>query len=245
MTDKKTTQPAPPNRSQIADPMALIPRGLTRLHSWWLRMTYPFASIGRKVSIHYTCELGKEVAHQISIGNDVLIAKDAWLNVVAPEGKTGEPVITIADGCVIARRCTISAKNGIHFDRNVILAASVLIMDHNHAYQDVTVSIKDQGITEGGRIRIGEGTWIGHGAAIVCDKGELVLGRNCVVAANALVSRSFPDYSVIVGNPARVVKQFDPAKGDWVLGSSRPAEPQMNAKEPVKVPVTPGDPVLV
>jgi acetyltransferase-like isoleucine patch superfamily enzyme len=238
------TQSSFMDRAPIVDPLTLIPRLLTKFHSWWLRTTYPFASVGQRFSIHYTCDLQKDVARHMRIGNDVLIAKDAWLNVVADEKVDHEPIIIVDDGCVIARRCTISARNGIHFERNVILAASALIMDHNHAYQDVTVPIKDQGVTEGGRIRIGEGTWIGHGAAIVCDKGELVLGRNCVVAANALVSRSFPDYSVIVGNPARVVKQFDPAKGDWVLGSSRPSE-QLNSKQAVKDARCASDPMLV
>jgi acetyltransferase-like isoleucine patch superfamily enzyme len=69
-------------------------------------------------------------------------------------------------------------------------------------------------------IRIEEGCWIGYGAAIVCGKGELVIGSNSVIGANAVVSRSIPPNSVVTGNPARVVKQFDPVKGEWVLGSS-------------------------
>jgi len=74
-------------------------------------------------------------------------------------------------------------------------------------------------VTEGGRIRIGQGCWIGHGAAIVCSRGDLVLGRNCVVGANAVVVKSFPAYSVISGNPAKILKQFSPAEGTWVLKS--------------------------
>jgi acetyltransferase-like isoleucine patch superfamily enzyme len=96
-------------------------------------------------------------------------------------------------------------------------------MDHSHAYEDITVPIREQGVTEGGRIRIGQGSWIGFGAAIVCPKGELTLGRNCVVGANSVVTRSFPPYSVIAGNPAKVVKQFDPVKQAWVQGSVRSA----------------------
>ena len=89
-------------------------------------------------------------------------------------------------------------------------------MDHNHEFGDVTHPIKNQGITQGGTIRIEQGCWIGLGAAIVCNQGELVLGRNSVVAANALVTKGCPPYSVLVGNPARIATQFDPVKGIWI-----------------------------
>jgi acetyltransferase-like isoleucine patch superfamily enzyme len=92
-------------------------------------------------------------------------------------------------------------------------------MDHNHAYEDVTVSILDQGITEGGTIRIEDDTWIGFGAAIVCSKGELVIGKHSVIGSNCVVTRSIPPYSIVSGNPAKIVKQFDPAKGTWELGA--------------------------
>lgn len=96
-------------------------------------------------------------------------------------------------------------------------------MDHNHAYEDVRLPIQEQGLTPGGTIRIEQGCWIGHGAAIVASQGELVLGRNSVVAANALVTRSFPPNSVIVGNPARLARQFDPVKGIWIGGARHSA----------------------
>jgi len=156
------------------------------------------------------------------LGSSVIIRKDAWLNVL-PEA-SGELNIVIDDNCCVAARNIISAKNYIHLERDVILASSVLIMDHNHAFEDVTRPIRDQSVTEGGRIRIGQGCWIGHAAAIICSQGELVLGRNCVVAANAVVTRSAPPYSVLFGNPARVVKQFDPVKQVWVMGSARSGE---------------------
>jgi acetyltransferase-like isoleucine patch superfamily enzyme len=206
------------------DPLRVISRTLTKVYTLWLSATYPFASRGRNLSIHYTCDLQRPMAHRIKLGNSVLIAKDVWLSVFVPLEENGEPVIIVDDGCIIARRAQISAKNCIHLERDVLLSPSVLIQDHSHAYQDVTLPIKEQGATEGGRIRIGQGCWIGQGAAIICNKGELILGRNCVVAVNAVVTRSFPPYSVISGNPARVVSQFDPVKGVWVLGSSRPGD---------------------
>ena len=42
----------------------------------------------------------------------------------------------------------ISAKNRIHLERDVLVGQQVLIVDHNHAYEDITIPIVNQGITE-------------------------------------------------------------------------------------------------
>jgi acetyltransferase-like isoleucine patch superfamily enzyme len=211
------------DRIWFEDPIRLIPRLLTNLYSTWVRMTYPFASIGRDVQIHYTWDTRKYLAHRMSIGSSVLIGKDVQFGISSPDReKKGDPVIIVGDNCVIVRRVQISARNCVHLERDVVLAASVLVMDHNHGYENVDLPIRDQGDTSGGKIRIGQGSWVGYGAAIVCSEGELVLGRNCVVAANSLVTRSFPPYCVIAGNPARVVRQFDPVKKCWLPEYGQP-----------------------
>ena len=92
-------------------------------------------------------------------------------------------------------------------------------MDHNHAFEDVDVPISRQPMTPGGTIRIEEGCWIGFGAAIVSSRDELVIGRGSVVGANSVVTRSVPVYSVAAGNPARIVKQYDPASKHWQMGA--------------------------
>jgi len=202
------------------DPLKQIPRILTKLYSIWVSTTYPFLSVGRKLSIHYTVTLHRLTAHRVKLGNDVRIKKDSTVYMIPLDDAIGEPKIVIDDNCIIASNCQIGAKNLIHIERDVILSSSVLIMDHLHEYQDTSLPIVAQGATKGGRVRIGQGSWIGHSAVIVCDEGELVLGRNCIVGANAVVTKSYPAYSVIAGNPARVVKHFDPEKGAWVLGGS-------------------------
>ncbi len=136
----------------------------------------------------------------------MILGKDAWLHIVSDE--VNEVKIIIDDNCVIAPRGQISAKNLIHIERDVIIGSSVLIQDHSHAYDDISLPIRAQGVTPGGRIRIEQGCWIGQGAAIICNEGELVIGRNSVVGANTVVGRSVPPFSVIVGNPGRLVKQF-------------------------------------
>jgi len=125
----------------------------------------------------------------------------------------------LEDGCQIGRRCFICAQNRVQIGKNTVFAPSALVMDHDHAFDDLDIAINDQGTKEGGKIRIEEGCWVGFDAAIVCSKGELVIGRNSVIGANSVVTRSIPPYSIVTGNPARIVKQFDPTQEKWAIGN--------------------------
>ena len=210
------------NLISFEDPLRVFLRFVTKLHSLWLSWTYPFISVGRRVSVHYSCDISRTVAGYIKIGEKVWIGRNVRVDVpIVPD--SNEPVISLDDGCTIGSGSTILAINRIHVERKVIFGPSVLLMDHNHAFEDVTVPIADQGTTKGGTIRIGEGCWLGSGAAIVAGDGDLVIGRNSVIGVNTVVTRSVPPYSVVMGNPARIVKHFDAAQGKWVIGSGSPS----------------------
>jgi acetyltransferase-like isoleucine patch superfamily enzyme len=184
---------------RFGDPLALIPRSLNKIYSVWLTLTYPFLSIGRKVSVGYPCHLTRRFAGNISIGSFVIVGKDSLIHIVDDE--TDFPKLVIGDRCTIGARSVLSAKNSIVIEPDVITGMSILIQDHQHARELADVPIRDQGVTPGGRIRIEQGCWIGHGAVILCNEGELVIGRHSVVGANSVVARSLPPHSVIVGNP--------------------------------------------
>src|SRR5439155_10787395 len=125
----------PSNRRPCGDPLELFPKGIGKLYSIWVSLTYPFASIGRNVSFHFTCKVSRQRSPRITLGNSITVGEHAWLN-VATEDPTGEPTIMIDDNCIIASGSIISAKNRIQLERDVNVAQQVLILDHNHAYED-------------------------------------------------------------------------------------------------------------
>jgi acetyltransferase-like isoleucine patch superfamily enzyme len=188
----------------------------TKSCTLWKRYTFPFAAFGAHVSLSPPCRLTRSSAYFIALEDDITLAADVWLNVQADSSESSPPKIVVRRGCSVGMRSTISAKNYIELGENVLTAPSVLIMDHNHEYSDPETPISQQGVTAGGRIVIGRNSWLGYGSVISCGKGLLTLGRNSVVGANSVVNKSFPDFSVVAGNPARLIKRYDPTRGQWV-----------------------------
>ena len=84
-----------------------------------------------------------------------------------------------------------------------ILGSNVHIISgaKQHNFDDLEVPIKDQGGVFQ-KITIGEDTWLGNGALVLAN-----IGKNCVVGAGSVVIHNVDDFSVIAGNPARLIRK--------------------------------------
>jgi acetyltransferase-like isoleucine patch superfamily enzyme len=199
----------------LAEPLEVARRLLTKATTSWMRNTYGFDSFGQGTSIDYRCNISKSIARRISFGSDIYLASDVWLNI--PKDSTGPgPAIVLGNGCQIGRRSMISAKNYICLEPDVLLAPSVLLMDHNHEYCDIHLPIHAQGTTAGGKITLERNCWLGYNAVVFCASGHLTIGKNSVVGANSVVTKSVPPNSVVVGNPAKLIKSYDPNTCRWI-----------------------------
>jgi serine acetyltransferase len=112
------------------------------------------------------------------------------------------PVITIGDRCVIGRGSHVVGHWSIELGDDIQTGPYVYITDQNHGYEDPDVPVGVQPTVER-PVRIGSGSWLGANAVILPGTD---LGRNCVVAAGAVVCGSFPDHTVVAGVPARAIR---------------------------------------
>lgn len=112
----------------------------------------------------------------------------------------------------IGRNSTISARNKVEFGEHVITGPNVFISDSDHNYEDVTIPISLQGGSSKGEVVIGDGTWIGTNCVII---GNVHIGKNCVVGANSVVTKECPDFCVIAGIPAKIIKRYNAESKKW------------------------------
>lgn len=120
--------------------------------------------------------------------------------------------IEIGDNVAIEQNAHIISKGStLRIGNRVTISANVFITNLDHEYEDINKSVMDQGYILK-ETSIGEGSFIGYGAAI---QAGTILGKHCIVGTNSVVRGTFPDYSVLVGAPARVVKYYNTSTGCW------------------------------
>lgn len=148
----------------------------------------------------------------IEIGDGVLIRNGLRLEVVDPQN---DVVISIGNNVNIEQNCHIIGRVKVIIGNNVTITGNCSIVDVSHPFEDIheKKKIGDRISNVEQPVIIGDGSFIGFGAHI---SPGVTLGKNCVVGAGSVVTKSMPDYSVVTGVPAKIIKRYSFEEDKWV-----------------------------
>lgn len=99
----------------------------------------------------------------------------------------------------------------VKIGNNVIFAQHVVLSGLNHTYTDISIPIKDQKVTTA-QITVEDNCWVGANSVLTAG---ITLGKHCVVAGGSVVTKDVPPYSIVAGNPARILKKYNPETNLW------------------------------
>jgi acetyltransferase-like isoleucine patch superfamily enzyme len=151
-----------------------------------------------------------EVGRNSSIGENAWLAcYDRW------QEQRFRPILRIGDDVRIGNSVCITVVNEVSIGDGCLFSDYVYISDHSHDVDPTSSApLVGRNLKAGGSVRIGRNTFVGMRAIIMPG---VALGEHSVVAAGAIVTKSFPAYSMVAGAPARLLKSFSLEKGEWLL----------------------------
>ena len=162
---------------------------------------------------HVTGKIELNNPQCVSIGNNVGIGKGTFLGpVIQYAGIQYSPQIIIGDGTWVGKNCSIAAISKVEIGKHVLFAGHVHITDHSHGYEDISLPISPQRLLCKGPIIIEDNCWLGFSCEILSG---VHIGKHSVVAARSVVTKDVPSYSIVAGNPARIVKQYNFETNQW------------------------------
>jgi maltose O-acetyltransferase len=131
----------------------------------------------------------------------------------SPEG------IEIGNEVVIANNCVMGGEGGLKIGNYVMIGNNVTILTSNHGYEKYDIPMLRQSI-ECKPTKINDDVWIGANSVILPG---VLIGQGAIIGAGSIVTKDIEPYSIVAGNPARIIKKrFDDETIKLLLSKDSP-----------------------
>ena len=177
------------------------------IYTIWIRNF--IGNVGEHVTIKYPCSLQGGGYRNIKIGVRTTIESHCILGCWEKYGgQQFNPEIIIGENCWIGEYTQITACNKITIGDGLLTGRYVYIGDNAHgglSWDEANVPpIKRKLVSKGG-IEIGNNVWIADRVSIL---GGVSIGDNVIIGAGSIVTHDIPANSIVVGAPAKIIKQL-------------------------------------
>ncbi len=147
----------------------------------------------------------------VSVGNNTIIGNNSRIQCYPNEqGRIG--CLTIGNDCRIGNRCSFLCGGEISIGNGVLMASDILVSSENHSMDPESQLYYMSQPLKCDSVEIKDGCWIGEK---VCILPGVSIGIKSIVGAGSIVTKSIPDNSLAVGNPARVIKTYNFEEHMW------------------------------
>lgn len=181
----------------------LIAPQQARPRLWVRRFINPFKHhYGRRSLVRWKARLDVVPFNAFVVGSESIIEDYVTIN-------NGMGDVLIGNRSFIGISTVLIGP--LHIGNNVIIAQNVVFSGLNHGYQDINIPITDQPCTSA-NIVVEDDVWIGANSVITAG---VSIGKHAVIAGGSVVTKNVPSYSVVGGNPARVLKQYNSESKQW------------------------------
>ena len=140
--------------------------------------------------------------------NNFVLGKDSTIEDFSTINN-GVGDVIIGDRTRIGLGCVVIGPAKIGND--IMFAQNIVVSGLNHGYQDVNTPISLQPV-EKKQIIIEDNVWIGANAVITAG---VTIGKQSIVAAGSVVTKSVPPFTIVGGNPAKILKSYNFLTKTW------------------------------
>ncbi len=148
----------------------------------------------------------------VSLGNNVKIGRrcviECWDKYHAGAEFEMKPKLIIGNNSAIGDESHVSCARKMIIGNGVRMGRKIFITDNNHGSSNremLDIIPFDRPLTSSGPVIIEDNVWIGEKVSIMPN---VRIGKGAIIAANAVVTKDVPAYSVVGGCPARIIKQL-------------------------------------
>lgn len=192
----------------------------TIMHYFYIQLKYVH-SLNEETELHNLKKQFKSVGLNFYLGKDYSVLNPEFMEfgdgfgakerfriqaILNYEGQKFLPNIKIGKNVVFNTDIHIGCVDKVEIGDNCLFASRIYITDHDHGatnLESLKLTPVKRKLTSKGPVIIKDNVWIGEGVAILSG---VTIGENCIIATNAVVTKSFPPNVIIGGIPAKIIK---------------------------------------